>query len=119
MPASEALTMASKLRTKKYIEHKGKTLTLNGWAKELGVCRSTIEKRLKEHPTEVALGAGFRGINVANEKAVIQLTKGGEFIAEHKSMSEAGRQTGVDFKLISATLKGKQNTAGGFRWKRR
>jgi len=116
MSDSEAITKPYSGKKTKYIEAHGKRLTLNEWAKEIGVCRSTIEKRLKEYSPEKALSAGFRGLKVSGQKAIIQSTKQGEFVAEFVSISEAGRMTDIDFRLISAVLNGKQNTTGGFTW---
>ena len=49
-------------------------------------------------------------------KAVIQMTKSGDFITEHYSMSHASRLTGVYISNISACCKGIVKTAGGFKW---
>lgn len=51
-------------------------------------------------------------------KKVNQYTKYGEFVATYPSMKEAGRQTGVDFHLISHCCNGNRKSAGGFVWRR-
>ncbi len=116
MPMERALSMPPNRDMKRYIESNGKKLTIDGWAKELGLDRTTIFRRLNKYPVDKALGIGFRGIKVSGEKSVVQLNKDGEFVAEFKSISEAGRQTGIDFRLISSVLNGKQKTTGGYRW---
>jgi len=56
------------------------------------------------------------GRNNKNNKAVIQLTTDGEFIAEYHSTSEAGRQTEIKNCSISEVCRGNRKTAGGFVW---
>ncbi len=116
MPRERALTMEANRDKKRYIEAGGKRLTLIEWADELGLSKSQIQRRLKEYPAEIALGFGFREISAPGEKSVNQLTLDGEFVAEFKSLSEAGRQTGIDFRSISAVLNGKQKTTKGYKW---
>ena len=50
-------------------------------------------------------------------KAVIQLSKDGEFIAEYSSIHEAERQTGCHHQSICECCKGERKSAGGFIWK--
>ena len=52
-------------------------------------------------------------------KAVIQLDKNNNFIAEYKSISEASRQTGIDKVHISQCCREIKHykTAGGYKWK--
>lgn len=50
-------------------------------------------------------------------KEVKQYALDGTFIAEHPSISEAHRQTGVDIGHISDCILGKRKTAGGYAWK--
>lgn len=50
-------------------------------------------------------------------KAVIQLSKSGDFIAEFVSAREASKSTGTPYKKISAVCNGRQKTSGGFIWK--
>ena len=50
-------------------------------------------------------------------KKTVQLDKEGNIIAKFDSAREAHRVTGVCYKRISATLTGRQKTAGGFVWK--
>jgi hypothetical protein len=51
------------------------------------------------------------------EKAVMQFTKDGRFIAEFESMNEAYRKTGISQQGISNVCGGKLKTTGGFIWK--
>jgi hypothetical protein len=50
-------------------------------------------------------------------KAVVQLSKEGEFIAEHGSIREAAKKMGLSPRTIDQVLAGKGKTAGGFKWK--
>ena len=58
------------------------------------------------------------GLMVPNgEKKVQQFTTDGTPVAEYKSQMGAGRETGVNFRNISACCLGKRKTAGGFVWR--
>ena len=57
------------------------------------------------------------GINNKQSKAVVQLTKEGEFIADHYSANQASRVTGLSQGTISACCRGEKNHTGGFRWR--
>ena len=58
----------------------------------------------------------INGINNKINKSVIQLTLNGDFIAEYHSISQAGRETSADFRMISACCNGKRNKTAGFKW---
>ena len=58
----------------------------------------------------------FNGVNKKKLRAVIQLNLNGELIHEFYSVSEAGRQTGINQGNISRCCIGKVKTAGGFKW---
>jgi hypothetical protein len=56
--------------------------------------------------------------NAATIKSVLQYTKDGQFIAEHKSVSEAARSVGKDgASAISSVCKGKKPSIYGYVWK--
>ena len=50
-------------------------------------------------------------------KPIQQITRDGEIVAEFWSMHEADRKLGITFKNISACVRGKRKTAGGYIWK--
>lgn len=50
------------------------------------------------------------------KKMAYQYTIDGELIGIYESLNEAARQTGVFETSISACCRGKQQTAGGFKW---
>ena len=54
--------------------------------------------------------------NTPGSKQVEQQTKSGEHLNTYKSLAEAERETGVLSENISAVCRGKQKTAGGFKW---
>lgn len=58
-----------------------------------------------------------RKIGEANGKTVAQYSIDGVFLNKYKSTIEADRETGVNFRNISACCNGKQKTAGEFVWK--
>jgi len=58
-----------------------------------------------------------RGINNKLNKGVVQLSMGGEFIAEYYSIAQASRETGVPEKHIPDVCSGKRNHTGGYKWK--
>lgn len=50
-------------------------------------------------------------------KPCVQYTIHGVFVAEYSSIKEAGTQTNIDAGSISACLRGRLKTAGGYIWK--
>ena len=54
---------------------------------------------------------------VATKRRVVQLSLDGDVIATYNSISEAVRKTGINSKSIRDAATGKQNHAGGYRWK--
>lgn len=50
-------------------------------------------------------------------KVTYQYSKEGTLIAKFNSAREASKSTGICYKRISATITGRQKTAGGFVWK--
>lgn len=50
-------------------------------------------------------------------KPVIQYDKRGNFIHRYESLSEAGRETGVNVGHIGRCVKGYEKTAGGYIWR--
>lgn len=55
--------------------------------------------------------------NTGVAKRVLQFGEDGEWIAEHSSIGQAAKQTGVSERGISDVLAGVQKTAGGYIWK--
>lgn len=55
-------------------------------------------------------------IRLRHNKAVVQYTKEGEFVAEYESMLIAKEKTGINNSHISACCRGKRKSAGGFKW---
>ena len=55
-------------------------------------------------------------IRLRRNKAVVQYTKEGEFIAEYESALVAKNITGIDSSNISKCCLGKFKSAGGFKW---
>lgn len=53
----------------------------------------------------------------AQEKPILQIDLDGNLIAEHASIHEAGRVTGIAYQNISKVVRGIRPRAGGFIWK--
>jgi group I intron endonuclease len=51
------------------------------------------------------------------KKAVLQLTKRGEFVKMFESVSEASRQTGFNKSCIAKVCRGGRKSSGGYLWK--
>lgn len=47
---------------------------------------------------------------------IVQQIKNGKIIAEYYGIHEAMRETGIDYRNISACCHGKTKTAGGYQW---
>jgi hypothetical protein len=54
-------------------------------------------------------------LSVKASKRIIQLSKHGEFIMEHKSIREAGRKVGVSHQAIMASIR-RQSVCADFKW---
>ena len=57
-----------------------------------------------------------RGKNHFASKPIYQLTMDGVILKEWESANSASVETGCNNKNIQATLKGKRNSCGGFKW---
>lgn len=97
----------------KFVNHKDEN-TANNHADNLEWCTSkynsnygTLPKRISER--------------CKNDpricKAVFQYTMDDEFVTSYPSAREAERKTGIDNAQISRVCKGKNNHAGGYKWK--
>jgi hypothetical protein len=59
---------------------------------------------------------GKKGKHSHSNKPVLQFSKDGKFLNRYFSMVEAQNKTGVDNSDISAVCRGKNKTAGGYKW---
>lgn len=57
--------------------------------------------------------------NPNGECAVLQLSLTGEIVAEHRSLMEAMRQTGIQQGNITNCIKGRCKSVGGYRWRKK
>lgn len=63
------------------------------------------------------VGKKFGAENGRNSaKAVVQLSKSGDFIAQYISAREAEKATGVGYRLISQVCNGSKKSAHGYLW---
>ena len=63
------------------------------------------------------LWKGKTGRNHNCSRAVLQFTKDNKFVAEHGSILEAQRKTGINDGSICCVCNDKRKSAGGFKWK--
>lgn len=54
--------------------------------------------------------------NIKTKKKVIQYTKNKEFVKEYSSICEAWKETGIDYRNISAVCNGKRKSTNGYIW---
>jgi len=59
---------------------------------------------------------GLRSYNGKCDVPVLQI-KDGIVVKRHKSLSEAGRELGIDRRCIGRVCNGKKKSTGGFEWK--
>jgi len=72
-----------------------------------------LSKECKTHLSETKKGNHYSKITEFPPKQVICIETG----IIYESISEAGRQTGLDFRNIHGVCKGRCKTTGGFHWK--
>lgn len=99
--------------------HKGKHMDME--------TRRKISKKLKGRPlsaeTRKKMSEARKGKKISEHtiRAMTDATSKKVLCVEtgevYKSVSEAGRQSGISFKAISKVLRGKSKTSGGYHWK--
>lgn len=72
-----------------------------------------IRKSIEAHKGKKISERTIRAMTEATSKKVLCVETG----EVYKSISEAGRQSGISFKAISNVLRGKSKTSGGYHWK--
>ena len=79
--------------------------------------KETNSKVMKENRKDPNFQAKrLEGLRKALCKPLLQYTKEGELVSKFSSRKEASEKTGIGKTSISAALRGKTRTAGGFRW---
>lgn len=94
---------------------KGKTLS-EETKKKLSVAHkgAKMSDETKKRMSELRKGKQLNRQDCS--KWVIKLSLDNEILHFYPSMSEAERETGVNYKCIGYCCNGKQKTAGGFKW---
>lgn len=108
--------LSAETRKKLSDAHKGK---------KLGPCSEERKRRIsqarvgKKHPHKGVPRSAecMAKIIIKTQKAVLQYTKTGDFIAEYTSGKEAAETTGVSAQHISCVCRAKRKSAGGYVWK--
>ncbi|MFW5872282.1 MAG: GIY-YIG nuclease family protein [bacterium] len=75
----------------------------------------TLSEKRKKKQSEVMKGR-YKGAKNPSARAVVQLDKNENFIAYHKTMTQAAKGNGAYKSGICLCCKRKQNTCGGFKW---
>lgn len=70
-------------------------------------------------PDNIDINFDIEKINTGTAYAVCQYTLNGELVKIYKTASEAEKCTGISRKQILETINNRQNTAGGYIWKRK
>lgn len=70
----------------------------------------------RKYKSETCVMLGKIGAEHPASISVVQLTKYGVFVKKWDSIMDVYRELGVDFSHITHCCRGKQKTAGGFRW---
>ena len=104
-----------------YKGHAG--ISTDDLAKEFGISRVTIIRYLNngaklnwcEYEPKKEMERGLKLGRVSKKKSVLQITTDG--IKEYESITEASKQTEINFRCISNCCRGKQKTAGGYVWR--
>lgn len=73
----------------------------------------------KTHTIEVRNKIGLKGLGRVshNKKIILQFDKRNNFIKEWESITKAARYLGIRMINVSACLRGKSKTSGGFIWR--
>ena len=81
------------------------------------ISKSHFGKKLSDE-TKRKIGNAQRGVNKdLLGKGIQKISMNGKLICEYSSLSEAWRQTGVNYRNICSVCQGKRKTAGGYIWK--
>jgi len=82
-------------------------------------CASNLEWCTAKHNSnhrDKMFGNPARGKPAATRRMVNQFTKDGIFIRSFKSLLDADKATGCDFRNIQSVASGRRSFAGGFKW---
>ena len=71
----------------------------------------------RKRMSENSYSLGRFGKESPTSKPIIQLTIGGIFVKKWDCARDVDRELGISFSTISACLRGKTKTAGGYKWK--
>ncbi len=74
------------------------------------------ENGLNNHVGNLEWCTNLYNCTYSRGKSVKQLTKHGIFVSIFESISQAARETGSDFRLISAVCLGKRKSHNNFKW---
>jgi hypothetical protein len=109
-------------RDNRNITYNGITMCLRDWSIKIGVSEAAIRERLNagRELKEALTCSKWKKVKLENVAVVPvrQLSLEGYLINEFKSISDAGRLTGVDASAIAKVVKGKFKKAGNFYWEK-
>lgn len=78
--------------------------------------KASEETRKKISESHKGINVGENNPNYGRGKAIVQLDKDGHIIAEHETVAEASRTTGISLNNIIGCCNGKSPTASGYQW---
>lgn len=96
--------------------HKGKKMGPCSEEKKRRISRANMGKK-KPHIGVPRSAECIAKIVANNQKAVLQYTKSGDFVAEYESGAKASKATGIAAQNISRACRALRKSAGGYTWK--
>ena len=110
---------SNNIHTNVTITYNNETKTVGEWSDVTGINIDVLRWRVNHNwsPDKIIETAiGTPKTQSKFTKAVVQYSLNKDFIAEHKSITEARKATGVSNTSIGYCCKDRQKTAGGFIW---
>lgn len=79
--------------------------------------KQKLSKAKKGKPSKLKGRGGMKGTSNPRATPVLQFTISDEFVKEWDYITKASKELGINISSLSECLKGKQKTAGGYKWK--
>ena len=71
----------------------------------------------KGKPSKLKGKSGMKGVKNPRATPIMQFTLDGAFIKRWDYITQASKELGINLSSLSECLKGKQKSAGGYKWK--
>ena len=79
--------------------------------------KQKLSKAKKGKPSKLKGRGGMKGTSNPRATPALQFTISDEFVKEWDYITKASKELGINISSLSECLKGKQKTAGGYKWK--